>query len=153
MLAKVGEYQILRYGRHLMQPRAGTAVFAVGYILSDPKEGKMTKHLVALGLLLAASGSLSRVSAQAADGKAVYQENCRKCHGVIGTPPVTMKKKFPKIVTFDARFIATRSDDSVVKILTKGKGEDMVSFKDKMTAAEMTAVAKYVRELASKPHA
>jgi mono/diheme cytochrome c family protein len=111
----------------------------------------MTKYLVALGLLLAASGSLSPASAQAADGKAVYQENCKKCHGVIGTPPVTMKTKFPKIVTFDAKFIATRSDDSVVKILTKGKSEDMVSFKDKMTPAEMAAVAKYVRELASKP--
>jgi len=111
----------------------------------------MMKHLVALGLLLAASGSLSRVSAQAVDGKAVYQENCRKCHGVIGTPPLTMKNKFPKIVTFDAKFIATRSDDSVVKVLTKGKSEDMVSFKDKMTPAEMAAVARYVRELASKP--
>ena len=85
------------------------------------------------------------------DGKALYEENCRKCHGVIGTPPKTMKTKYPKIATFNAEFIEKRSDDSVVKILTKGKGEDMKSFKDKMTPAEMAAVAKYVRQLASKP--
>jgi hypothetical protein len=63
-----------------------------------------------------------------------------------------MKEKVPKIYTFDAAFVAARSDDSVVKVLTKGKDEDMVSFKDKMKPAEMMAVAKYVRELGSKSH-
>jgi len=37
-----------------------------------------------------------------------------------------------------------------VKILTRGKGEDMTSFKMKMSPPEMAAVAKYVRELGSK---
>jgi mono/diheme cytochrome c family protein len=93
-----------------------------------------------------------RAHAQAPDGKALYEENCRKCHGVRGTPPKTMKEKFPKIATFDAAFIEKRSDDSVVKVLGKGvgKAEDMKSFKDKMSAAEMAAVAKYVRELATR---
>ena len=59
-----------------------------------------------------------------------------------------MKAKYPKIATFNAEFIAERSDDSVVKILTKGKGEDMKSFKDKLTPDEMAAVAEYVRQLA-----
>ena len=85
------------------------------------------------------------------DGKAIYDENCKKCHGVIGNPPKTMKAKYPKIATFNAEFIAERTDDSVVKILNKGKGEDMKSFKEKLTPAEMAAVAKYVRQLASKP--
>ena len=44
-----------------------------------------------------------------------------------------MKAKYPKIATFNEEFIAERTDDSVVKILTKGKGEDMKSFKDKLT--------------------
>lgn len=103
-----------------------------------------------IGLLLAAAGGLSRADAQAADGKALYDEHCKKCHGVLGTPPQAMKKKFAKIATFDAKFIASRSDDSVVKVLTRGKGEDMTSFKMKMSPPEMTAVAKYVRELGSK---
>jgi mono/diheme cytochrome c family protein len=93
-----------------------------------------------------------RSQAQAPDGKALYEENCRKCHGVRGTPPKTMKEKFPKIATFDEMFILKRTDDSLVKVLTKGvgKAEDMKSFKDKMSAAEMVAVAKYVRQLALK---
>jgi mono/diheme cytochrome c family protein len=38
----------------------------------------------------------------------------------------------------------------VVKVLTKGKNKDMTSFKDKMTPAEMAAVAKYVHAFATK---
>jgi mono/diheme cytochrome c family protein len=87
---------------------------------------------------------------QGPDGKAIYESNCRRCHGVIGTPPKTMKAKFPKIATFDAAFIASHSEDSIVKILVKGKGEDMKSFKDSLKTEEMVAVAKYVHELGSK---
>lgn len=83
-------------------------------------------------------------------GKAPYEENCRKCHGVRGTPPKTMKTKFPKIVTFDSAFFEKRSDDSVVTVLTKGKNEDMKSFKDKMSHDQMVAVAAYIRSFATK---
>ena len=113
----------------------------------------MKSRLLVAGVLVVVGGALSQASAQAArDAKTLYQENCKKCHGVLGTPPKTMKAKYEKIATFDAAFIASRSDDSVVKILTKGKGEDMKSFKEKLTPEEMVAVAKYVKELASKPH-
>jgi mono/diheme cytochrome c family protein len=112
----------------------------------------MKIQLSMIGVLLAASGAMSVAAAQAPDAKALYDENCRKCHGVIGNPPKTMKEKYPKIATFNAAFVASRTDDSVVKILTRGKGEDMKSFKDKMTPEEMMAVAKYVRELGGKAH-
>jgi mono/diheme cytochrome c family protein len=84
---------------------------------------------------------------QAAEGKTPYEDNCRKCHGVRGVPPKTMKTKFPKIATFDAAFFAKHSDDSVVTVLTKGKNEDMKSFKDKLSHAQMVAVAAYIRSL------
>ena len=103
-----------------------------------------------IAVLLAASGGLTRAAAQAADGKTLYDEHCKKCHGVLGTPPQTMKKKYPKIATFDAKFVATHTEDSVVKVLTRGKGEDMTSFKLKMSPPEMVTVAKYIRELGSK---
>jgi len=81
-------------------------------------------------------------------GKAPYEENCRKCHGVRGIAPKTMKAKFPKIVTFDEEFFDKRSKDSVVTVLTKGKNEDMKSFKDKLSHGQMVAVAAYIRSLA-----
>jgi mono/diheme cytochrome c family protein len=88
--------------------------------------------------------------AQAPDGKALYEENCRKCHGVKGTPPKAIKEKFPKVQILDDVFLAKVNDDSLVRIMTTGvgKAEDMVSFKSKMTPAEMAAVAKYIREFA-----
>lgn len=100
-----------------------------------------------LTLMLAARA----VPAQAGvDAKALYDENCRKCHGVRGTPPKAMKAKFPKIATFDAEFFAKRTDDSVVMVLTRGSSDDMKPFKDKMTREQMLVVAKYIREMASK---
>ena len=110
--------------------------------------------IVAVAALLGGS-SANRIASAAAPsqepaGKAPYEENCRKCHGVRGTPPKTMKAKFPKIVTFDAEFFEKRSDDSVVTVLTKGKNEDMKSFKDKLTHDQMVAVAAYIRSFATK---
>jgi mono/diheme cytochrome c family protein len=87
-------------------------------------------------------------AALAAQGKEPYEANCRKCHGVRGVPPKSMQAKFPKIAAFDAAFFARRSDDSVVTVLTKGKNADMKSFKDKLTHAQMVAVAAYIRSLA-----
>lgn len=83
-----------------------------------------------------------------ADGRTVYTENCKKCHGATGAPSPVMKKKFDKLAAFDAAFFANRSDDSIVTILTKGKSEGMKSFKDKMSADEMKAVAAYIRTFA-----
>ena len=105
---------------------------------------------IAIGFVLLTAGMAHQSAAQTPDGKTLYEATCKKCHGVLGTPPKTMKAQFPKIATFDAAFIAKRTDDSVVKILMKGKGEDMKPFKDKMKMDEMMAVAKYVRELGSK---
>lgn len=110
----------------------------------------MMKRVVLAGLVFAASGVISNAGAQTVDAKAVYDANCKKCHGVVGKPPKAMATKFPKIAAFDAAFFAKRSDDSVVKVLTKGKSEGMKSFKDKMTPAEMAAVAKYVHAFATK---
>ncbi len=90
---------------------------------------------------------LAAVAGAQADGKAIFDANCRKCHGASGAPPETIKHKYPKIPTMNAQFASARSVDSVVKILTHGKGEDMRSFQDKLTAPEMTAVAMYVRQL------
>ena len=109
------------------------------------------RPLIAVLLVIFTAGA-RRGHAQAPDGKALYEENCRKCHGVRGTPPKTMKEKFPKIATFDEAFVLKRTDDSVVKVLLKGigKAEDMKSFKDKLSPDEMAAVAKYVRALGLK---
>lgn len=96
----------------------------------------------------AAAPSAPSIDPQA--GKPLYEENCRKCHGNAGVPPKAMQAKFPKLMTFDAAFFGKRTDDSVVKVLTNGKDEDMTSFKGKLSTAEMGAVAAYIRTFAKK---
>jgi mono/diheme cytochrome c family protein len=116
----------------------------------------MNIRLVIVTTLLAGSGSVFHAQAapQGPDAQAIYNENCKKCHGVLGTPPKTMKAKYSKIATFDAAFLVGRNEDSVEKVLMNGvgKAEDMKSFKQKLSKEEMGAVAKYVIELAKKTH-
>ena len=112
---------------------------------------RIVRSTIVAALVVLPLASARVAHAQDADpGKAAYEENCRKCHGVKGTPPKATKTKFPKIATFDAEFFAKRSDDSVVKVLTNGKNEDMKSFKDKLSADQMALVAKYIRGFAAK---
>ena len=59
------------------------------------------RRLFPIVLLLTIAASRQAL-AQDADAKALYGDNCKKCHGVLGNPPQTMKKKYPKIVAFDA---------------------------------------------------
>lgn len=105
------------------------------------------KRVILAGLMLAAAGFVSKAGAQAVDGKVVYDANCKKCHGATGVPSKTMVAKSPKLVAFDAAFFAKRSDDSVVKDITNGKGK-MPAYKTKLKPAEIAAVAKYVRTFA-----
>lgn len=95
------------------------------------------------GLVLAASTA----AAQAPDGKALYEKNCKMCHGGDGTPPPAMQKMMPTLAPLTAQFMASRSDDSVVKVLATGTAK-MKPYKDKLTPEEMAAVAKYLREMA-----
>lgn len=104
--------------------------------------------VVTVGVLYVGNRAAAASQTQDPAGKAPYEENCRKCHGVRGVPPKTMKAKYAKIATFNAEFFEKHSTDSVVTILTKGKNEDMKSFKSKLTHDQMLAVDAYIRSLA-----
>lgn len=102
------------------------------------------KNLITAGLMLAVSASFA--SAQGANGKAIYDANCKKCHGAAGTPSAAIKRMTPKIATFDAAFFANRTDADLEKQITVGK-DKMKPFKDKLKPDEIASVAKYIRTL------
>jgi mono/diheme cytochrome c family protein len=108
--------------------------------------------IAALSISVTYASRFAHASAPSQDppGKAPYEENCRKCHGVRGVAPKTMKAKFPKIATFDAEFFTKHSKDSIVTVLTKGKDEDMKSFKGKLTHEQMEDVAEYIKMFSQK---
>ena len=104
----------------------------------------MLKPMVALGLLLATSATIA--AAQAPDGKAIYDANCKKCHGPTGIPLKGIKTMSPKIMNFDAAFFKTRTDEDLVSQITTGK-DKMKSFKTILKPDEIEAVAQYIRTL------
>jgi mono/diheme cytochrome c family protein len=106
--------------------------------------------IAALSISVTYASRLASAPSQDPPGKAPYEDNCRKCHGVRGVAPKTMKAKYPKIATFDEDFFEKHSKDSIVKVLTKGKDEDMKSFKDKLTHEQMEAVADYIKLFGQK---
>lgn len=83
-------------------------------------------------------------SAAAQDGKALYDQHCKKCHGATGTPSAVMTKKFPKLKAFDL----TKSDADITKAFVDGKGDDMKGFGSKIeSAADRKALLAYIRTL------
>lgn len=101
---------------------------------------------VALGFSLVLALAAGPATAQAPDGQAIYREQCRNCHGATGRPTQRALSQYKKIPALDATFIAARSQDSIVAVLNHGVGKDMKSFKDKLSPAEIAAVARYVKE-------
>ena len=93
-----------------------------------------------LAIALASAGT---AYAQAPDGKALFEKNCRKCHGE-GQPSPAIKKLFPEIPTWDEAFFAKRTEADILAVLTNGKGKNMKPWKDALSPEEMAAVAQYI---------
>jgi mono/diheme cytochrome c family protein len=87
-------------------------------------------------------------AAPAPDGKALYEQNCRRCHGATGTPSERMVEMYATLKPLSQMTGVTA--DSIVTLLVAGGSEGMKSYKDKLTAAELKAVADYTLAL-SKP--
>lgn len=104
----------------------------------------MKSTVVSVAMLVAIVGVTRSAAAQAADGEALYKQNCVACHGATGAPAPAMGKALG-IPTFDAALMAKVSEDSMLAVLKNGSGKNMKSFKDKLSAEQMAAVIKYLR--------
>jgi mono/diheme cytochrome c family protein len=106
----------------------------------------MRQFSLAISVAAVSVLGVGRLAAQAPDGKSIYTEECRTCHGVAGKPTQRAVSQYKGMPTFDAAFFAKRSQDSIVTVLNHGAGKDMKSFKNKLSSEEIAAVAKYVKE-------
>lgn len=106
----------------------------------------MKQFPLVIGVAALSVVSVGRVAAQTPDGQSIYRDECRTCHGAAGKPTQRAVSQFKNMPTFDATFFSKRSQDSIVAVLNHGAGKDMKSFKDKLSAQEIAAVAKYVKE-------
>ena len=87
----------------------------------------------------------ARASAQ--DPKALYDKNCKNCHGPMGGQPSAVMKARMNPPALDAAFLATVDDAKFMLAMEKG-GQKMRPLASKMSKPEMEAVMKYVRNFA-----
>ena len=110
--------------------------------------GRLMTLLAAL--LVSATAVVAQVPAAtpAPDGAALYRQNCRSCHGARGVAPERMRGIYPTLKSIgDSAYLARTPVDSIVAVLQHGKGKDMRSFADRLSPAEMRAVAEFVKSL------
>lgn len=101
-------------------------------------------------LMLSAVASVAAAQEPAAapepDGAVLYRQQCRSCHGARGVPPARIVTLYPTLKTLaDSARQAQLTADSIVAVLRHGKGKDMKPFADRLSPAEMAAVAKFVK--------
>lgn len=127
-----------------MQPRRDSRRSRTSHV---PSVSRVS--MVALVVAAGVAGTATAAAAQEPDGSALFTKHCRACHGPAGVPASGMMKMFPGLSSLaDSAFLAARSADSIISVLNNGAG-GMRPFKGKLTAEEMTAVAQFVKGLAT----
>jgi mono/diheme cytochrome c family protein len=106
-----------------------------------------------LALTLLVAGSIAYVASfsfavnKKVDGAGIFREKCSMCHGIDGTGYSAIKT--PNFT--DPKWQAAHPDKELLSAIENGvKGTAMVSFKDKLSQQEMTAVLRYIRSLGAK---
>ncbi len=105
-------------------------------ILEKPQIAQVVQHVLAIS-------DQDHDAAMAQDGAALFGENCASCHGdgglgnrELGAPNLT-----------DAIWLYGKSPEKLLETITYSRGGVMPSWTQKLTEAEIRAVASYVHQL------
>ena len=81
-----------------------------------------------------------------ATARANYQKHCEGCHGETGEGGlVKVENKRIKVPSLKAEHAIKHTDEQITKMITNGE-EEMPAFKDKMSAAEISLMVRFVRK-------
>jgi mono/diheme cytochrome c family protein len=103
---------------------------------------------VALAFALGPATTAAQEAAAAPepDGAALYDSNCKSCHGPAGGAPspamMGMMENLTSIT--DAAFLHATPDDSLVSVTQTGRGK-MKPFADRLSQEEILAIVKFLR--------
>lgn len=128
----------------------------------NPMRGRLAKLGMVLAVLLVVSALVPQqpgraaltnslrdtVPPEVAAGAAVYKSECVVCHGRQGKGdgPVAVSMKPPPANLTDTARMARLSDDSLVQIITHGRG-GMPAFKDDLEPEQVRQVVAFIRTL------
>ena len=101
----------------------------------------------ALAVLLAAGGASPAAHAAEADGKALYEANCGKCHGVTGQADTAVGKAMKAASLHDPKLAAADGPDLVVKHVRNDAKHASVS--KSLKDSDLQAIAAFVQRLAA----
>src|ERR1700756_3627426 len=100
-------------------------------------------------IAVAVAVSAIAVAAQADDGKAVYEQNCAKCHGTDGKGDTKMGKKLGAKDYTDAKVQAELKDDAAFKATKEGlkdkEGKVLMKPGEGYSDDDIKAVVAYMR--------
>ena len=105
---------------------------------------RMKKVLI---LTLAVLGAAA-LSASAADGKAIYEKHCAKCHGPDGKGQTAMGKRLGAKDYTDPKVQDALKEEAAIKAVKEGvKKDDKVVMKpsEELSDADIKAVVDYMR--------
>lgn len=103
-------------------------------------------RVLAAGLIAMAAGA----AVAAEDGKALYQQNCSKCHGEDGLAHTTRGYLYFARNFTSAGWQANHSDDDIYDTISNGPGwwSVMPAFKETLSEADRRALVRVVRGFA-----
>lgn len=109
-------------------------------------DGQTTTRAVAAKLKNPVPTSAASVTA----GSAVFQKQCRLCHGATGLADTPAAKSMNASNLVDATWTRGSSDGEIFVVIQEGAGPDykMKGFKGKITDQDTWHVVNYVRSLA-----
>jgi cytochrome c553 len=101
--------------------------------------------------LIVAIAAISTLSARAADGKALYEASCAKCHGADGKGETTMGKKNGAKDYSSAAVQAALTDAAAIKAIKEGvkdkDGKVVMKGTDGISDDDAKALVAYMRTL------
>jgi mono/diheme cytochrome c family protein len=77
--------------------------------------------------------------------RSLYVSNCARCHGSDGRAQTRLGRKL-EADDLTTSHVKGMDRARVIRMITNGKG-DMPSFKRKLTAAQISSIAEYIRSL------
>ena len=101
-------------------------------------------------ILTIAMAGLLALSARAADGKALYEEKCAKCHGADGKGETKMGKKLGAKDYSDAKVQAELTDDAAIKAIKEGvkdkEGKILMKPAESLSESDAKELLAYMRK-------
>lgn len=118
---------------------------------SETRTNRKLRIMKKLAALIVAGLAFSALTAGAADGKTIYEEQCAKCHGKDGKGQTTMGKKYEAKDYSDAKVQEKLTDAAATKAVKEGyknaEGKVVMKPAESLSDDDIKAVIAHLRTL------